>query len=186
MAEPAVLPQPMTFEDAARLDPDRYPGEVLNGVWTPATRSTWREGEIVANVITLLAWWTKHYPEWSAATGHPGMKLRTGPDTLLGPAVAMIRCERRPTGAGGEGWVDGAPELAVEVAGDSQTSTLLARKALEYLSAGSQMVWVIDGQAELVMVFTPPNQLRILGVEDSLDGGELLPGFTCAVSELFE
>lgn len=186
MAEPAVLPQPMTFEDAARLDPDLYPGEIEEGVWTRMTRSTWRHGEVLLNVGSILRAYVRSHAGWSVSAGDPGTKLHSEPATLRGPDVAVIRRDRRPTGKGVEGWLDGAPELAVEVAGDAQTSTMLARKALEYLSAGSQMVWVIDGQSELVMVFTPPNQLRILGVEDSLDGGELLPGFTCAVSELFE
>jgi Uma2 family endonuclease len=185
MAEPAAILEPMTFEDAARLDPDLYPGEIVEGVWTPMTRSTWRHGEVARNATFLLTLYMREHPEWTAATCDPGAMLKGSKDTLRGPDVAMIRCERRPTGTGVEGWLVGAPELAVEVAGDSQSSSLLARKALEYLSAGSQMVWVIDGQAELVMVFTPPNQLRILGAEDVLDGGELLPGFTCAVSEFF-
>jgi len=176
----------MTFEDAARLDPDTYPGEIVEGVWTPITRSTWRHGEVLLNVGSLLKAYARNYPGWRASGGDPGTMLRTEPATLRGPNVAMIRSERRPTGTGVEGWLEGAPELAVEVAGDSQSPTMLARKALEYLEAGSQMVWVVDGQAELVMVFAPGRRLRILGVEDALDGGELLPGFSCSVSEFFE
>jgi hypothetical protein len=48
------------------------------------------------------------------------------------------------------------------------------------------MVWVLDPEPRSVVLFWPPDHVRVLGPEDSLDGGELLPGFRCAVRELFE
>lgn len=186
MAELALQPQPLTFEDAARLDPDQYPGEIVNGEWVPMTRNTWRHGEVLINIGTLLRLYTRSNLALRVAGGDPGAKLRGRKDTLWGPDVAIIRTERRPTGRGAEGWLEGAPELAVEVVGVSQQAMRVARKALEYLAAGSQMVWVVDPDEELVMVFTAPNQVRVLGPEDMLDGGDVLPGFNCKVSEFFE
>jgi Uma2 family endonuclease len=60
------------------------------------------------------------------------------------------------------------------------------RKAAEYLAAGGRLVWVVDPDAEQVIVVTPPNAFRVLGREDTLDGGDVLPGFACKVAELFE
>lgn len=48
------------------------------------------------------------------------------------------------------------------------------------------MVWVLDPDPQLLMRFTPPNQIRILTAEETLEGGDVLPGFTCRVSEFFE
>jgi Uma2 family endonuclease len=184
MAELAV--QPLTFEDAARLDPDQFPGEIVNGEWVPMTRNTWRHGEVLINIGTVLRLYTRGNPALRVAGGDPGAKLRGQKDTLRGPDVAIIRRERRPTGKGAAGWLEGAPELAVEVIGESQKPMRLASKALEYLAAGSQLVWVVDPDDELVMVFTAPNQVQVLGPDDLLDGGDVLPGFSCKVSEFFE
>jgi hypothetical protein len=61
----------------------------------------------------------------------------------------------------------------------------MTRKALEYLSAGARMVWVLDAEPQWLMLFTPPDHVRTLGPEDTLDGGDVLPGFRCKVAEFF-
>lgn len=176
----------MTFEEAAALDPDEAGGELDEGKLVPVTRSTWRHGKIAGNVYWLLRLYAREHAGWSLAIGDPGTKLARDPDVLRGPDVAVVRIEREPLGRGVNGWLEGAPDLAVEVIGDSQAFSELARKALEYLAAGGRMVWVVDPEPGRVMVFSPPNQIRILGGEDVLDGGDVLPGFSCRVSEIFE
>jgi Uma2 family endonuclease len=105
---------------------------------------------------------------------------------LRGPDVAIVRKERVPTGKGAHGWLEGAPDVAVEVIGDAQTHSDLARTALEYLGAGAKMVWVVDAEKERVVLYTPPDHLHVLSAGDVLDGGDALPGFSVLVSELFE
>lgn len=186
MAEPALIPQPMTFEAAARLDPDEFAGDIDRGEWVPVSKNTWRHGEIVGNAYVLLREFARRHGGWLVSVGDPGAKLAHDPDTLRGADVALIRAERKPTGRGVEGWLEGAPDLAVEVVGDGQTSTQVAKKGLDYLRAGGRMVWVLDPDARLVMVLGEDRQLRILGSEEMLDGGDVLPGFSCKVSEFFE
>src|SRR5207248_90409 len=82
-------------------------------------------------------------------------------------------------GKGAQGWLDGAPDVAVEVLGDAQSTMELMRKALEYLRAGGKMVWVLDPETRQVSVVTPPDHLRVLDSTEVLDGGEALPGFAC-------
>jgi Uma2 family endonuclease len=189
-ADEAVTREPvpgqrMTFEEAARLDPDKYPGEIVDGKWVPLTKSTWRHGEIVGRAYLLLVLYAQRVPGWSVAVGDPGTKLETNPARLRGPDVGIIRAERRPTGKGVEGWLEGAPDVAVEVVGDGQSVGQLFKKALEYLGAGGKMVWMVDPDAHQVVLVTPPNAVRVLDAEDTLDGGDVLPGFSCKVAELF-
>ncbi|MCC2667608.1 MAG: hypothetical protein K0Q72_79 [Armatimonadetes bacterium] len=176
----------MTFEEAALLDPDEFPGELVNGKWTAVGPRSWRDGEVAVAVGVALQIYARSHPGWTVALGNPGMKLRHDPPTLRGPDVAVIRAERRPAGRGVEGWLEGAPDLAVELVGDGPTATAVARKGLEYLAARARLVWIVDPHEELVMVLTAPNGIRILGAEETLDGGEVLSGFSCKVSEFFE
>lgn len=176
----------MTFAEAARLDPDREAGELEAGRLVPVTRSTWRHGEVMANIVVVLKAYAREHAGWRVAAGDPGAKLRHDPDVLRGPDVGVIRAERRPTGRGEAGWLEGAPEVAVEIAGDGQAMSSLLKKAMEYLAAGSKMVWVLEPAAEMVTVVTPPNQVRVLGEDEVLEGGEALPGFRCEVKALFE
>jgi Uma2 family endonuclease len=186
MAERVLRPAPMTLEDAARLDPDLYPGEVIQGEWRPVSRSTWRHGEIMLTVGMILRQYARSHPGWRVAVGDPGSKLGSEPATLRGPDAAVIREDRRPDGKGVEGWREGAPDLAVEILGDDQSTSDLLERAVEYLAAGSRMVWILEPEPTRVLVVTPPNQFQVLGPEATLDGGAALPGFSCSVAELFE
>jgi Uma2 family endonuclease len=185
MAEPAVRPAPLTFADVERLDPDLQPGDLVEGVWVPVSKNTWRHGEIVFRISMLLGAWAERSPGWSISVGDPGTKLRRDPDGLRGPDIGIVREERRPTGTGQAGWLEGAPDLAVEVVGDNQSASELMEKALEYLRAGGKTVWVVDPAGQRVILVTPPNQFSILGPGDRLEGAEALPGFACTVKELF-
>ncbi|MDI1482778.1 Uma2 family endonuclease [Polyangium sp. y55x31] len=184
-AERVVPNQRMTFEEAARLDPDEQAGEIVDGEWVPMTRGTWRHGELVLSIGFLLRLYVREQPGWSVSVADPGVKLARNPDRLRGPDVAMVRKERVPTGKGVDGWLEGAPDIAVEVVSDSQSISEMTKKALEYIAGGSQMVWLVDPEPRRIVLFTPPNQVKILGPDDTLDGGDVLPGFSCQVADMF-
>jgi len=176
----------MTFREAAALDPDRHDGELDRGEWVPMTRGTWRHGVVAGNAYALLRAYAKSHEGWSVAVNDPGTKLGHAPDILRGPDVAIVRKERVPSGSGADGWLEGAPDVAVEVIGDAQTHSDLAAKALEFLAAGAKLVWVIDAERERVVQYSRPDHVQVLSAPEDLDGGEALPGFRCRVAELFD
>jgi Uma2 family endonuclease len=176
----------VSFAEAAKLDADLDAGELDQGRWVPVTRGTWRHGTVVVNIAVLLKQYARAAGGWSVAAADPGTKLARDPDVLRGPDVGIARADRVPTGTGAEGWLEGAPDVAVEVIGDAQSHSDLARKALEYLAAGASMVWVVDSDKERVVLYTPPDRVRVLGRDDLLDGADALPGFSARVSEFFE
>jgi Uma2 family endonuclease len=81
---------------------------------------------------------------------------------------------------------DLAPDLAVEVVSPDED---ILKKATEYLRAGTKRVWAIYAEDRLVYVMTLTENGGILslpfGEGDSLDGGDVLPGFTLAVKDIF-
>ena len=79
---------------------------------------------------------------------------------------------------------DGAPDLAVEILSNSNTPAEIAQKIAEYLNAGGKAVWVIDIDARTLTVHTPDAPPLLLTDADSVDGGDYLPGFACAVADL--
>lgn len=121
----------------------------------PGTRSTWRHGVIAGNAYALLRKYARDVGGWSVSVGDPGTKLGGDPDVLRGPDVAIVRMDRVPRGHGAQGWLQGAPDVAVEVVGDGQSATEHAKKALEHLGAGAKMVWVLDGESERVVSTAP-------------------------------
>ncbi len=76
--------------------------------------------------------------------------------------------------------------LVIEVVSKSNTKPEIARKLKEYFAAGSQLAWVVEPKRQTVRVHTTPDEFVVLGLDDWLDGGSVLPGFRLAVRELFE
>jgi hypothetical protein len=61
----------------------------------------------------------------------------------------------------------------------------MARKRREYFKAGTSLVWQVYPKTQTVEVYTSPNRSRTRGIDDSLDGGTLLPGFKLPLRTLF-
>jgi Uma2 family endonuclease len=74
----------------------------------------------------------------------------------------------------------------VEVLSASNTVQEINRKLHEYFDAGTQLVWYVDPEAQGITVYTAPEQWIELGIEDVLDGGNVLPGFQLSIRELFD
>lgn len=85
-----------------------------------------------------------------------------------------------------EGYNPNPPDLAVEVDVPSTYASQrnLFTKTVNYLAAGT-VVWIVFPERQEVEVYVPGAALRVLGVKDTLDGGDVLPGFTLAVKDIF-
>lgn len=102
------------------------------------------------------------------------------------PDVAYISHARQPELAR-TGYNPNPPELAVEVISDEtnvKEQRDLRLKISNYLAAGT-IVWVVHPLSQLVEIHRPGQPVAIIGVDDTLDGGAVLPGFSLAVSEIF-
>jgi Uma2 family endonuclease len=99
------------------------------------------------------------------------------------PDVAYISRVRQPTPSH-DAYNPNAPDLAVEVLSPSNSGSQMRVKITNYLLAGTT-VWVVDPELKQIEIYVPGQTPRILGVEDTLDGGSILPGFQLRVSDLF-
>ena len=78
------------------------------------------------------------------------------------------------------------PDLAVEVLSESNTPEEMERKLREYFLAGVRLVWMIDPRKRTAEVYTTPDTPdAVLDETRALDGGNVLPGFTLPLAELF-
>jgi len=106
--------------------------------------------------------------------------------TVRAPDVAFVSRERLPEGRiPAEAFPALAPDLAVEVLSPGNTKAEMSRKRIEYFHSGTRLVWMVDCANRSVAVYTSPSAVRVLNEEDAIDGGDVLPGFTHAVSEFF-
>ena len=118
-------------------------------------------------------------------TGEPGYLLRRNPDTVRAPDIAWIAPGRLPPGT--TGYPELTPDLCIEVASPSnaRADRLLSDKAQMWLDFGAREVWVLNPEDTAVTRYRPGMPPAVLADDDILDGGELLPGFSVAVWQLF-
>src|SRR5688572_33054470 len=96
------------------------------------------------------------------------------------PDVAFVSWARVPGGrVPAEPVPHLAPDLAVEVLSESNTPREMARKRREYFRATVRLVWEVDPRVRTVAVYvSDAAPLLVLTADDTLDGREVLPGFT--------
>lgn len=56
----------------------------------------------------------------------------------------------------------------------------------EYLNAGTRLVWIVYPESQTVTVYRSRSAVRILTAQETLDGGDVLPGLSAPVKEIFE
>jgi Uma2 family endonuclease len=118
-------------------------------------------------------------------TGADGT-MRLFPGLVLIPDVAFISWASIPGGRVPKDPIpDLAPDLAIEVLSKSNTAKEMERKRNHYFTAGVRLVWIIDPRKRLAKVYTSPKRHNTLDESATLDGGDVLPGFSLPLRELF-
>jgi Uma2 family endonuclease len=79
-----------------------------------------------------------------------------------------------------------APDLAVEIISPNDLIEEVEAKIHAYFAAGVRQVWLLSPQFKTVTIYTSPTHSIILPEDAELTCEELLPGFRCAVSVLFQ
>ena len=115
-------------------------------------------------------------------TGAGGGYVISEIDTF-NPDVGYISKARLPVLPERE--VIGPPDMAVEVKSPTDTRRAMRRKAEKYLVAGTRLVWLVFPEEQIIEVYTPSEDVRTVGIDGVLDGGDVLPGFTLKVSDIF-
>jgi Uma2 family endonuclease len=114
-----------------------------------------------------------------------GFKIASDPDTVRAADIAFVRRERIPEAGIPKNFWPLAPDLVVEVVSPGDTYSEVQEKVEDWLGAGVSAVWVVDPRRRAVLVYRSLTDVTRLAEGDELDGGEVVPGFRCRVSEIF-
>jgi Uma2 family endonuclease len=114
------------------------------------------------------------------------LTLSYDPERVRAPDVAFISRERLPEGRLPDGFIRGAPDLAVEVLSPSDDAVDVQPKVRDYLEAGARLVWVIAPRAKAATVYRADGSARWLRENEPLEGEDVLPGLTIRLAELFQ
>lgn len=174
-----------TAEDLLCIPSDGFRYELVRGEVRAMAAAGHRHGRTALNLAASLHRHVKAHGLGAVYAAETGFKLESNPDTVRAADAAFVRQDRVEQVGDSEGFWPGAPDLAVEVASPSDRYTQVQEKVLEWLEAGTRMVIVIDSEDTMVTVYRSRAEVCVLGVDDVLEGGDVVPGWSMLVRDLF-
>ncbi len=177
----------ITAEEFARLSnpPDGSKQELVRGVIEIMPPPGFRHGARQVRVVTLLDQFARSTRK-GRVTVESGVITEHDPDTVRGPDVSFWSVDRLPLDLEPEGYPLVVPDLCVEILSPGNTMRKILEKLREYFASGVRIVWIVDPEERTVMVYRSIEEGRIFHETATLSGEDVLPGFTCRVSEFFE
>ena len=107
---------------------------------------------------------------------------KRSPDIAFFAKERLQGLEELPTG-----FLEGAPDLVVEILSLGSTIAEIEDKIAEYFANGTRLLWVISPGQHYVLVYRSGYEpQRLLTSGDFLEGEEVVPGFTFPVADLFQ
>ena len=175
----------MTAEELLGKPEDGFRYELVEGEARRMAPAGNVHGYIAANFLGPLQRHARDNGLGRVYAAETGFKLSSSPDTVRAPDVAFVSQTRLDEVGEVPGYWPGAPDLAVEVVSPSDTHAEVTEKSLSWLGAGCRMVLAVDPSQRAVTVYRSREDIRILTLEDAIDGADVVPGFGLPVAELF-
>lgn len=177
----------VTVDSLLTTPDDGYRYEVVEGVLFRMAGSGDEATTIGGLILTALNVYVLPR-RLGRVTGADGVYKFPGAETGLLPDVGYYRAERRSLIVDRRKPIPFAPDLAVEVASPDQLAEAMAVKARTYLVGGTLLVWVVWPGHASIDIWHPRRHsgpVATLGAGETLDGGDVLPGFTLPVADVF-
>jgi len=175
----------LTADDLLRLPHDGYRYELSKGELIKEPPA----GNLHGRRTMRLSWRLAQHVEANdlgvVFAAETGFRLANDPDTVRAPDIAFVAKIHVKEVAETEGFWPGAPDLAVEVISPRDSYSAVEQKAVEYLSAGTRAVWVVDPRRRTVTIYRSLTSITILTEADTLEGEDIISGFACRVAEIF-
>lgn len=175
-------PGTATEDDVIEAERRDHLCELIDGTLVEKAMG-WREARLAMVLGHLLeSFLEKH--DLGVVVGEGGM-LRLMAGQVRIPDVGFFSWNKFPNRElPQEPIPDLVPDLAVEVLSRRNTEAEMQRTLCDYFAAGVRLVWLIDPRQHCTRVFTALDQVSVVGEDQPLSGGEVLPGFQVTLGEL--
>lgn len=182
----AITPKLMTWQELADLPDDGMRHELVRGELLTMAPPGFPHGRSGSRFSRSLDRHVEQHQLGEVISVETGYLLTTEPDTVRAPDVAFV--SREHLAALGEitGYFPGSPDLVVEIICPNDRYAEVDEKVAEWLEHGARLVFVVNPRRRVVVVHRPGQRPQTLGVDDSLNGEDVVPGWSMAVRDLFD
>ena len=157
--------------------------ELVKGVLVVREPAGLPHGRIVMDLARRLANHVDANGLGQVYAAETGFTLARKPDTVRAPDIAFVRSARLPSPEPA-GFPDLAPDLVVEVLSPGDRPGEVLAKVADWLSAGTNLVWVIDPKRRLARVYRHDGTEGVVAADGMLDGEDVLRGFSCSLAAI--
>ena len=183
-----VKPSTLAWTDEAFLhlpDGDRH-YEILDGKLIDMGNSGALHGYVCSTLIILLGSHIRAQKLGAIFDSSTAFTMASG--NRRSPDIAFFTTERlRGISPLPSGYLNGAPDLAVEVLSPGNTVAEIDDKLAEYFANGCRLAWIIHPLQRYVLVYRNAQQPdNLLKDSDRLTGDDVVPGFEVSVETLLE
>ena len=144
-----------------------------------------RHGRVAFRIAMLLGKHVEEHDLGIVLAAETGFRVAENPDTVIAPDVAYVDKKRYAAIIDETKYIPFAPNLAVEVISPSDTFTQVETKAFLWLSAGTQLVLLVDCEAETIHAYRSRHDIHVVDRTESLDCQDAVPGWQLRVEEVF-
>ena len=173
----------LSVEEFMRLPDDGCRWELVRGRAVREPPAGFEHSGIGVRIASLLHRFVQERDLGEVVGSDGGFILSDEPPTVRAPDVAYVAESRLTFDT--RKLAPLAPDLAVEIVSPSNTVSEIHHKVMDYLDAGSRLVWVVDPGSRTVTVYRSRGEIRLLTEKEELEGNDVLPGFRTEVSDLF-
>lgn len=160
--------------------------ELYQGVLRAMSPSSARSGLVLSAAGYELRHFVRSRNLGIVVFAEVGFKLEVDPDTVVAPDVAFVRHDRVPRPVPERGFFELVPDLAIKIVSPTDEPADMRRKQAVYDRVGVPLVWWIDPARRIATVHKPGRPVMQLAETDSLDGEDIVPGFSLPLATLFD
>ena len=175
----------ITAEELLRMPDDGFRYELVRGELRKMAPSGHEHGRVAMRFGSRLAQHVDAQNLGVVYAAETGFLIDHDPDTVRAPDVAFVCHDRLELADQTRGYFPAAPDLAIEVVSPGDTYSEVEEKAMTWLAAGTRLVLVADPRKRTVTRYRGFDDITILTEADTVDGGDVVPGWTIRVAELF-
>jgi Uma2 family endonuclease len=159
--------------------------ELVAGELRVMSPAGWRHGKVAIRLGAKLAAHVDQHDLGVTFGAETGFRLASDPDTVRAPDVSFVAKRNIPEQEPNDGFWPGAPDLAVEILSPGDRTGEVDEKIDAWLSAGCAAVWIVNPKLKTVTVYRSHTDVQSKAVGEILQGDPVVPGFSCAIDEIF-
>jgi Uma2 family endonuclease len=173
-----------TLVPATIADLEQQPGrcELIDGEIIPMAPAGFEHGLVAKRLVRILDAYCVRTGIGEVVTCDPGF-IWNG-QTVRAPDVAVVR-QADVARIARRGFIRFAPLLAAEVVSPNDDDKDVQAKAAGWIAHGAAVAWIADPWPRTLTIWQPGVPPQVFGFDDQIAGGDVLPGFACAVAAIF-